>query len=327
MNSIETSYLGLTLKSPLIVSASSLSSTLSGIQKAADNGAGAIVIKSLFEEQINADIDHQAKSLDEYAHPEAQDYLNGMGMAIAPKDYANLVADAVRTTGTPIIASFNCTSAERWGEFSMQIQDSGASAIELNIGNSYRSLNQSSHEIESRVVRTVEAVCKKTTLPVSVKLGNDYSNLPSLANQLVNSGIKGLVLFNRYYQLDINIEKLCLKPGIVFSNPQDYYPALRWISLLFKRNNVDFAASSGIHDSSSAIKLIMAGANVVQLCSTIYKNGYGQLRTINDEIKTWLSSHNYASIREVIGLMAQNKSQEPEKYERVQYIKALTGIN
>lgn len=326
MVDLSSSFAGVKIRNPLIVSSSSLTGTISGLRKAADNGAGAVVLKSLFEEQIATGIDRQSADLDPNAHSEALDYLQEMGMHVGGNEYLDLLAEAKKTVDIPIFASVNCVDLNWWSEFAGQFQSVGADGLELNIGLMPHSPTESAAVIEERIYAIVELVRKQTTLPLVVKLGSAFTNVASVCAGLVRRGVKGVVLFNRFYQLDINLDSLQLQPGVVFSNPQDYYASLRWISLLHCELDVDFAAATGIHDAPAALRCILAGAPAVQICSTVYKNGYGVIRRMLEEMEGWMKSKNYSSIGDFRGLLCQKESEKPAEYERLQYIKALTGI-
>lgn len=326
MADLSSTFLGIPIANPLVVGASSLTATLSGIRKAEENGAGAIVLKSLFEEQILPGIRSQEAGLDTYAHPEARDYLEQMGMTLGAMEYLDFMAQAASQCQVPLVASINCASPGMWQDFAAKLQAAGARGIELNIGILPVNPAESSQEIEDRVVAVVRSVRSATSLPLGVKLGNSWTNLPNLARRLCELKIQGLVLFNRFYQLDINPETQTLKPGIVFSSPQDYYPALRWIALSYKKLPAELIAAGGVHESASLIKLILAGASSVQVCSALYKHGYQFLRTLNTDLAQWMDNKGHADLAGFRGRLSSQDSPDPQAYERLQYIKALTGV-
>ena len=327
MAELISNFAGIRIRNPLIVSSSSLTGTLSGLRKAADNGAGAVVLKSLFEEQIAHGVDQQLGQLDSNAHTEALDYLEQMGMHVGGKQYLDLLTEAKKVLGIPIFASINCIGLNWWSEFSAQLESAGADGLELNIGLLPRNPTETAANIEERMYAIVDLVRSHTKLPLVVKLGSAFTNIAAVCAGLANRGVKAIVLFNRFYQLDINLDSLQLQPGVVFSNPQDYYQSLRWISLLHCDFDLDFAAATGIHDAQAALRCILAGAGAIQICSTIYKNGYGVIRRMLDEMEAWMKTKNFSSIADFRGLLCQKESDQPAAYERLQYIKALTGIN
>jgi len=327
MAELISSFAGVRIRNPLIVSSSSLTGTMSGLRKAADNGAGAVVLKSLFEEQISHGVNQELARLDSNAHTEASDYLKQMGMHVGGKEYLDLLTEAKNTLEIPVFASINCIGLNWWSEFSAQLENAGADGLELNIGLLPRNPAETSAAIEEKIFGIVDLVRSKTKLPITVKLGAAFTNIAAVCAGLASRDVKGIVLFNRFYQLDINLDSLQLQPGVVFSNPQDYYLSLRWISLLHCEFVLDFAAATGIHDAQAALRCILAGAPAVLICSTVYKNGYGVIRRMLDEMEAWMKGKGYSAISEFKGLLCQQESETPAAYERLQYIKALTGIN
>lgn len=326
MANLSTVYAGLRLRNPIIVSSSSLTGSVDGIRKAADNGAGAVVVKSLFEEQIASAAD-KARSAGGAGHAEADDYLQRMGMHVGSGEYLALVKQAKQAVDIPVVASINCLGAEWWGEFSRQLQDSGADGLELNIAFLPTDPRQESAEIEKRVFAIVEQVAATCKLPLTVKIGAQFTNIAGMCHGLARRGAKGIVLFNRFYQVDINLDSLQLKPGVVFSGPQDYYPSLRWVSLLHGEVKADLAAATGVHDASAALRCLLAGAGAVQICSTVYRNGYAVIKQILQDMETWMKAHGVARAADLRGRLSQSASESPWEHERLQYIKALTGIN
>jgi len=323
---LRTRYLGLELAHPFIVASSTLTATLDGVKKAAEHGASAIVLKSLFEEQISAELKKQENQIDELSHPEAVDYVQQMGMRIGPREYVELIKDAKKAVSIPVIASINCVSASWWTEYAKELELAGADALELNIGIMPQGKEDTASHIEDQLYKIIDKVVALVRIPVSVKLGPYFTSLSHVAHECFRRGVKGLVLFNRFYQLDISLEAMSLKGGVAFSNPNDYTTSLRWISILHGRNALDLCASTGIHDAQTALKLIASGASAVELCSTLYKNGYKVIQEMIQESSNWLASKGIASLSELKGKLSQKTSPQPEAYDRVQYIKALTGM-
>jgi len=328
MSNLSVRYLGLSLSNPLVVAASGLTANAAGVRKAAEAGAGAIVLKSLFEEQLEAELGAAAASLDAGAHPEAAAFLSGAGWAEGAADYLKLIRDAKAAAGpVPVIASVNCRGEASWAEYAERIALSGADALELNIAFLPSSPDESSAAVEERVLGVVRAVRAKTKLPLAVKLGSGYTSLPSLARALAGAGAGALVLFNRFFRLDIDLDTLALKPGPERSGPADYHESLRWISILHDRVGCDLAAGTGVHDAEAALKLILSGASAVQICSVLYQRGWSAIGDIKRGMETWLDARGESSLAALKGRLCQWRSSDPDGYLRLQYIKALTGIS
>ena len=326
MPGISVTYLGLSLKSPVILSSSSLTNSTNGVRRAADAGAGAVVLKSLFEEQIEAESAENSEDVDYASHPEAQEYIEQMGRHLGPDSYLKLIADAKSSVDVPVIASVNCVSPRWWSDYARQIEIAGADAIELNIAIMPRSGDDPS-DVEARYLRIVERVRDRVNLPIAVKIGPYFTSLAAFTDALRRVGASALVLFNRFYQLDIDVDSAQLTPGYQFSTPQEIHTALRWISILAGESASELVGSTGIHEGSDAIKMLLAGATAVQVCSTVYKNGYQRITEINESIESWMDKKGYGAIEEIRGRLAQAGSSSPEAYERMQYIKALTGLS
>ena len=326
MADLSTCYLGLKLKNPLVVAASGLTASAEGARKAAAAGAGAIVLKSLFEEQLDAELAGAEAALAQGAHPEAWDFLKGAGTEEGARDYLRLVAGA-KEAGLPVIASLNCRGAGRWAEFAGRIEEAGADALELNMGFMPASTEELGEAVEERLFTALREVRAATKLPLALKLGSSYSSLPAVASEAARIGVQGLVLFNRFYRLDVDLAGLSLKAGASRSSGSEYGESLRWISILADRVSCDLAASTGIHDAETALKLVAAGASAVQLCSVIYKRGFGVLGEIARAMGDWMDGKGVASVAELKGRLAQWRSGDPAAYLRLQYIQALTGIS
>lgn len=319
--------MGLELENPLIVSSSGLTNTIQGIERCFRSGAGAVVLKSLFEEQIDFDTRDQRETEERSSHPEAGDYLERMGKQLGPTDYLALIREAKHRFAKPVVASVNCVTAKWWADWTRQIEDAGADAIELNIAIMPRGSEKSAGEIESRFVEIVERVRRHVRLPIAVKLGPYFTALPHLVGRLVGSGVRGLVLFNRFYQIDIDVEKLSLAPGYQFSTQAEIYPTIRWTSILSGDATCDIAASTGVEASEDAVKLLLAGARAVQICSTLYRNGYEHITKLLEGIEAWMGRRKFETIDEFRGMLRQSASEFPASYERLQYIQALTGLS
>lgn len=326
MATLQTSYLGLSLANPIIASSSGLTGTVKGVKRCEEAGAGAVVLKSLFEEQIEAEVDDHEQNVDVSVHPEAEEYLQQMGRHLGPQAYLDLIGESKQQTNIPIIASVNCVSNKWWCNYAKQIEEAGADAIELNISLMPREAGDDATQIEKRVVRLVDKVRQCVSIPIAAKIGPYFTALPALATNLRKAGAGALVLFNRFYQLDIDVSAMELRPGYQFSHPTEIYQTIRWISVLRDRVGCQLSASTGVHSATDALKLILAGADSVQMCSALYKHGVDIMGKVNRDIETWMGDHGFETIDSFRGKLAQSESKNPEAYERLQYIKALTGL-
>lgn len=326
MANLTTTYMGLFLRNPLIVASCSLVNNLEGVRRCVDAGAGAVVLKSLFEEQMQAETRDLEQNIWLPGHPEAFEYVSKMGMALGPREYLKLVREAKEAVSVPIIASLNCISPKWWVDYAKQIEAAGADALELNISVMPSDPKHNSEEIEQITFRILEEVKTRIGIPIAVKIGSHFASMARVADELCRRGASALVLFNRFYQLDIDIEKLELAPGYKFSSPHEMYLPLRWIALLAGRVDCDLAASTGVHDGAGAIKQLLAGATAIQVCSTLYLNGIEQIGHILEDIENWLKTHRFESLDQIRGKLSQMESTNPELYERLQYIKILVGI-
>ncbi|MFQ3621245.1 MAG: dihydroorotate dehydrogenase-like protein [Spirochaetales bacterium] len=327
MVNLQVQYLGKTLPTPLIVSSSSLTQSVENLRKCEEAGAGAVVLKSLFEEQIEAEIKQEEYNGLSTFHPEAEDYFTQMGKHLGPTEYLQLIEKTKKTIRIPVFASLNCVSEPWWIQYTDQLSSVGVDGLELNLSRMPRNPAETSLMVEDKLVRIVERVVARSSFPIAVKIGPYFTSLPHVAKRLHQAGAKGLVLFNRFYQMDIDPKTMKLAPGYQFSNPQEVYTPLRWISILSGQIECDFAASTGVHDGLTAVKLLLAGASTVQVCSILYRKGIGELTNIRKGIESWMEEKGFKSIEEFKGKLSQQESDQPEAYERLQYIKALTGIS
>lgn len=350
MIDLSTTYMGLSLRNPLIVASSSMTGKLDGVKQAADSGAGAVVLKSLFEEQIAAETAALGQHADYAAHTEAAEYLHGYGMELGPQQYLQLISDARKAVDIPIIASLNCFSHNSWIDYAKKVEAAGAHALELNIGLLPTRSGQQGRAIEERYYQILHEVKSQVSLPVALKIGPYFSSFGEVANHLGRDRAEAppftvgwcgpgetasriiwrkadaLVLFNRFYQLDIDIENLELVAGNPLSSPAEITGALRWIALLYKRIDSDLAATTGIHEGRDVIKQLLAGATVTQVCSVLMKNGMGHLENMLDDLKAWMIKHGFERIEQFRGRLSQANSEHPESYERLQYIKLFVGL-
>jgi dihydroorotate dehydrogenase (fumarate) len=326
---LTTDYLGLKLRTPLVVSASPLSEDLDNLKRMEDAGASAVVLYSLFEEQLRHDrLElNQRLELGTESFAEALTYFPEPDeFRLGPEEYLKHIAAAKKATHIPIIASLNGSSVGGWTEYAKQIQEAGADALELNIYYIPTDLNLAGEVVEDTYINILRAVKAEVSIPVAVKLSPFFSNFANMAKRLDAAGANGLVLFNRFYQPDIELESLEVKPNILLSTPMAMRLPLRWIALLHGKLNASLAATSGIHRASDALKMLMVGADVTMLCSTIIRHGIPQIAMIERDLVDWLDEHEYESVSQLKGSLSQKNCAEPGAFERAQYMKALTGF-
>ena len=325
---LTTQYLGLKLRTPLVVAASPLSEELDGIRLMEDSGASAVVLYSLFEEQLHTDrleLNHRLEQGTE-SFPEALSYFpEAVNYNLGPEDYLKHIAKAKAAVSIPIIASLNASSPGGWTKYAALIQEAGAAALELNIYSIPTDLNLSGAEVEQNCLDILKAVKAEVSIPVAVKVSPFFSNFSNMAFRLQEAGADGLVLFNRFYQPDLDLESLDPRPNILLSTPMAMRLPLRWLAILSGKLQVSLAASSGIHRASDALKMLMVGADATMLCSTLIRHGVRQINVIERELVNWLQEHEYESVRQLKGSLSQAKCAEPASFERAQYMKALTG--
>lgn len=324
---LTTDYLGLKLRTPLVCSASPLSETLDGVKKMEDAGASAVVLSSLFEEQLTQDRDQLIKHLTEHTNTfaEAQTFFPAVrDFHWGPEDYLNHIRKAKKAVKIPVIGSLNGTSLGGWTNYAQEIQKAGADAIELNIYSIPTNPSVSGAEVEQTHIEILKAVRKVVSIPVAVKIGPFYSNVAVMAKSLDDAGAAALVLFNRFYQPDFDLDKLEVRPNLLLSTPQALRLPLHWTAVLHGRIKADIAATSGVHSAGDALKLLMAGANVTMLCSALYKFGVEHIRAMETELARWMEEREYKSVSQMRGSMSQLKCSDPSAFERQQYIRTLT---
>lgn len=324
---LTTLYLGLELKNPIIVGSSTFTGTVEGIVKCAKAGAGAVVLKSLFEEQILSDIKKEEGYTDIYASNVDADlymktFLRGNEIAI----YTNLIREAKKTVDIPIIASINCADKGEWISFAKELQNAGADALELNIAVSPFDKDIVSKDIEDEVVSIFNEVKKTVTIPVSVKLGDHFTNIGNLAFRLSMAGAAGLVLFNRFYNPTIDIDNMKVVPGSALSIEEENGNTLRWISLLAAQEiPCCLSASTGVHSAEDVVRQILAGASSVQVCSVLYKKGVNFIAEMIEGMENWMKKHNFNSIGDFKGKCSA--SADVKVFERLQYLRRNNDLN
>lgn len=328
MPDLTTTYMGLSLRNPIIVSSSKLTSTLEEVQTCEEAGAGAVVLKSLFEEQILSDVGKTSVEDDSMlAHAESMDFFKGMGKNYYLDAYLKLVREAKEKLSIPVIASVNCVTAGTWLEYAKSFEDVGADALELNFFIMPANLEQEGSEVESLYLETCRKIKSKVTIPVSMKIGPYFSGLARMVKKLGEEGMDGLVLFNRFYRPDVDIDRFAIISAPVFSSPQEISQSLQWIALLAGGVECDLAASTGVHDAAGAIKQLLVGASAVQLCSALYRNGVEYTQKVVTGIEEWMQRHKFKRIEDFQGKLSRENIDNPAAFERSQYIRALVGIS
>jgi len=323
---LSTRYLGMNLRNPLIPSASPLSDNLDNIKRMEDAGASAIVLYSLFEEQLSREREaldyHLEHGTESFA--ESLTYLPAtVPFRVGPEGYLNKIRKARESVGIPIIASLNGVSIGGWVDYARKMQEAGASALELNVYMIPTDPARSAAEIEQTYLDILKAVKSVVSIPVAMKLSPYFSSMAGMARRLDEAGADGLVLFNRFYQPDMDLETLEIRPNVLLSTPQALRLPLRWIAILYDRIKADLAATSGIHSGLDVLKVLLAGANVAQLCSVLLQNGIGQIRKIEKEMVEWMEAHEYESVTQLRGSMSQKNCADPSAFERAQYMQAV----
>jgi dihydroorotate dehydrogenase (fumarate) len=327
MVNITTTYMGLQLSSPIIIGSSGLTSSLDNIKEFAARGAGAVVLKSLFEEQIAHEIAHtSAHEHTSNYYPEAHDYISNYSHNHRVDEYLDLIRKAKQAVSIPIIASINCITAEEWVKFARKIEEAGADALELNVFIMPSDPSFGAEHNEKIYFSILDEVKKLISIPVALKISYYFSGLAKMALKLSWAGAKGLVLFNRFYSPDININTMKVVATNVFSTPEEISTSLRWVAMLSDRVYCDVCASTGVHDSEGLIKQLLAGAKAVQIASTLYKNGFDRVDEMKLGLIAWMEQHGYEKTTDFIGKMSFKKAENPGAYERVQFMKHFAGI-
>ena len=326
---LSTTYMGLKLKNPLVAGASPLSSEVSAAKALEDAGAAAVVLESLFEEQI----DHEANEIDHFLtygtesfaeatsyFPRMDDYRRG------PEEYLEHIRRVKNTLSIPVIASINGVSKGGWINVARKMEEAGADGLELNIYFIPTNPDMSGAEVETDYLEALKAVKAAVKIPVAIKLGPYFSNMANMAKKLDGAGANALVLFNRFYQPDIDLDTLEVKPNLVLSTSVANRLALRWIAILYGHIEADMAATNGIHTHEDVIKMIMAGACATQMCAALYKNGVPHLSKVLKALQGWMEEHEYESVAQMRGSISQNRCAQPAAFERANYIKTLTSF-
>ena len=330
MVDLTTTYLGLKLKNPLVASPSPLSEKVENVVRMEQAGIAAIVMYSLFEEQII----HESLELDYFltrgteSFAEALTYFPNIGKySLAPDKYIETLEKTKLAVNIPVLGSLNGVSTGGWIEYAQKIQDAGADGLELNLYYLPTDINLTSTQLEDNYLKLVNDVRGKVKIPLAVKLAPFFTALPHFANRLVQAGADGLVLFNRFYQPDLDLENLEVVPNLVLSNSDDLRLPLRWIAILYGKVKADLALTSGVHTSEDAIKAIMAGANVAMTTSALLKRGTNAIQQILTDLEEWMTEREYVSVQQMRGSMSQGAVAEPAAFERANYMKVLNSFN
>ena len=326
MINLSTTYLGLKLRTPIMSSASPLAQDIPGIRCLEDAGASAVVLPSLFEEQLRLEtleLDHRLSAGTE-SFPEALSFFpQSSEFHLGPEEYLGLIRKAKEAVQIPVIASLNGSTVGGWIQYAKQIEQAGADALECNIYFIPTDMDLSGATVEQTYLEIVNVVKSAVVIPVAVKLSPFFSNLANLAKRLDAERADGLVLFNRFYQPDIDLEELEVKPNVLLSTPQALRLPLTWIGMLYGRVRASLAATSGIHTAEDVLKMLMVGADVTMLCSALFRKGPFYLRKVEKELLIWMEEHEYESVKQMRGSMSQLRCADPSAFERAQYMRAI----
>ena len=325
---LSTSYLGLKLKNPLVASSSPICQDVGNVRRIEDAGAGGVVLQSLFEEQIDIESDELDNALMEGSglSAEAVSHFPDLSYkAMGPETYLSHIVKCKQAVKIPIIASLNGTTSGGWLGYAKQMQQAGADALELNIYHVAVDPEVTGDQVEQKYVDLVKAIKKEVTIPVAIKLGPYFSSMANVAKMLDGAGADGLVLFNRFYQPDYNLETLEVVPNLILSNSHELLLRLHWIAVIYGQVKADLALTGGVHSATDVVKSMMAGAKVAMMTSALLKRGISFLDTLVTELLVWMSEHEYDSIRQMQGSMSRNAVPQPQAFERANYMKVLSS--
>ncbi len=321
MANLATNYMGLNLKSPVIMASSRLSGRVENAVKAQEAGAGAIVLRSLFEEQILVEIAQSEPELLGDIHPEALDYYSVLMKDYKISSYLDLIRQTKRELTIPVLGSLHCIHAGEWVTYAKKLEDAGTDGLELNLYIQPGNISQESDQIEDQYLQIVQRVKEVVKIPVSVKLPPYLTNFYHMVSAIERKGVSSVVLFNRFFRYDVDIEKKERIPGNIFSSPEEIYLSMNWIARIYGKTKMHIGASTGVHDSAAAIKQILAGATAVQVASILYLKNIEIISEINEGIAAWMERHGYQSLHDFQGTMSKVQSKSPIEYEREQFIK------
>jgi len=325
MEKLTTNYLGLKLNSPVILSSSRLTSTVEGLLEAEENGAGAVVLKSLFEEQIMYHVNSMPSST---GYPEADDYITYYTKSHSVDEYLNLVKNAKKKLTIPVIPSINCFSSEGWIDFARIISESGADALEVNVFFMPTDRKVSSADSEKVYFELIEKLKNKVKIPIVLKIGSRFSNILYMVDQFYMRGVDGVVMFNRFYEPDIDTKKLEIVPASIFSKTDERRNVLRWIAMTSAQDiKINISASTGVHSGDDVVRYLLAGADTVQVCSVLYQKGIGYLKNLNQELSDWMAKNSFKSIDEFRGKLNWINYEKPTVFERTQFMKYFSSVD
>ncbi|HUV01176.1 MAG TPA: dihydroorotate dehydrogenase-like protein [Bacteroidales bacterium] len=324
MEKLAVKYLGLNMNSPLIVSSSRLTATLDRLKLAEESGAGAVVLKSLFEEQINYYI-HVLPSSPGF--PEADDYMANYFRSNSVDEYLDLIRNAKKSLSIPVIPSINCFSTHGWTGFAKNIESVGADAIEINVFIMPVDRKKSSADCEKIYFDLIEKLKKSVRIPIVLKIGYRFSNILYMIDQFYMRGVEGVVMFNRFYEPDIDINRMEVIPASIFSTESEMRYVLRWIGMTSAQNiKINISASTGVHSGEDAVKYLLAGADSVQVCSILYNKGVKFLKTMNRQISEWMQKNEFGSISDFRGKLNYANYEKPAVFERTQFMKYFSSV-
>jgi dihydroorotate dehydrogenase (fumarate) len=327
---LRTSYLGLELRTPLVPSSSPLCESLDNLRAMEEAGAGAVVLHSLFEEQIEID----ALAITHYLGTGTESYAESLSylpepreFRFGPQEYLEHLWRAKQALGIPVIASLNGRTGGGWSGFARQLQQAGADAVELNIYDVPADPGVTGAQVEERYLQIVRTVRKSVSIPVAIKVSPFFSATANMAHRLVEAGADGLVLFNRFYQPDVDLNELEIRPRVLLSTPQTMRLPMRWIAILHGRIQASLAATGGVHTHEDVLKMLMVGADVTMLCSALLRHGIRHLQAVKTDLERWMQEHEFDSVSLMKGNLSQKSCARPEEFERANYTKAITGYH
>jgi dihydroorotate dehydrogenase (fumarate) len=323
MANLTTRFFGLTLKTPVIIGSAGLSNSVEKIRLLAENGAGAVVLKSIFEEEIYNEFQFELKRQDvTHYNLEYLDYFDYEIKNDKVKHYLELIQGVKKAEiDIPIVASINCTSGNEWAFFAKKLAESGVDALELNLFLLPSDMDRTAEQVHQYYISTINKVIDQVNIPVTIKISPYFSDLARMIKELSETKLAGITLFNRFYNVDIDLENRELVPGKILSSPTEYLQSLRWLGIMSGNVKCDLAASTGIHDYETALKMIMAGATAIQVVSGVYKHGYDFIKQMLDGMAKWMDEHNVESIADLVGSANSKEVKNPSMYERVQFMK------
>ena len=329
MMDLGTNYMGIQLKNPIIAASSGLTGTLEGIVSMEKNGAAAVVIKSIFEEEILLEVNQQVKEAEEnpMIYSELSETLDYIDLHVRENNlgkFLELISEAKKTVSIPVIGSINCVSGEDWIHFTRKMEDAGADALELNVF--LNPADFKNKEFEKAYFRIIEKVLAVVKIPVAIKISKYFTRMGLSVKALSETGVAGIVMFNRFYTPDIDIEKMRLSSAQMFSTPSELPETLRWMAIMSGKVSCDLAASTGIHSGDDVIKMLLAGAQVTQVASTLYKNGPEVIGRMLTKIEKWMSEKGFDSIEQFRGKVSQEYGEDPAAFERMQFMKNFSEI-